>query len=120
MVSRPTIYNVLKKARMKLFVPLTSKNECYKTICYGIKRLVKVEKSIEDKLRRQAKCYNKTYPREILHVDTKSLPLLKIKQNKKLENIYLSALMIFHVSFMRVFTLINPNLARHSFYKTMC
>ena len=77
MVSRPTIYNVLKKARMKLFVPLTSKNECYKTICYGIKRLVKVEKSIEDKLRRQAKCYNKTYPREILHVDTNRLPLLK-------------------------------------------
>nr|WP_218055798.1 DDE-type integrase/transposase/recombinase [Gilliamella apicola] len=77
MVSRPTIYNVLKKARLKLFVPLTSKNERYKTIRYGIKRLVKVEKSIEDKLRRQAKRYNKTYPGEMLHVDTKRLPLLK-------------------------------------------
>ncbi|MCO6547531.1 MAG: hypothetical protein J6583_07120 [Gilliamella sp.] len=50
MVSRPTIYNVLKKARLKLFVPLTSKNERYKTIRYGFKRQVKVEKSIEDKL----------------------------------------------------------------------
>ncbi|WP_244178534.1 integrase core domain-containing protein [Gilliamella bombi] len=51
-----------------LFVPLTGKNERYKTIRYGIKRLVKVEKLIEDKLRRQAKPYNKTYP---------GLPLLK-------------------------------------------
>ncbi|WP_218057564.1 hypothetical protein [Gilliamella sp. Bif1-4] len=48
MVCRPTSYNILKKARLKLFVPLTSKNEHYKTIRYGIKRLVKVEKSIED------------------------------------------------------------------------
>ncbi|MWP49921.1 MULTISPECIES: HTH domain-containing protein [unclassified Gilliamella] len=31
-VSRVAIYNVLKKARLKLFVPLTSKNERYKTI----------------------------------------------------------------------------------------
>ena len=77
MVSRPTIYNVLKKVQLKLFMPLTSKNERYKTICYSIKRLVKVEKSIEDKLRRQAKRYNKTYPGEMLHVDTKRLPLLK-------------------------------------------
>jgi hypothetical protein len=46
MASRPTIYNVLKKARLKLFVLLTSKNERYKTISYGIKRLVKVEKYI--------------------------------------------------------------------------
>ncbi|WP_442903311.1 hypothetical protein [Gilliamella sp. Occ3-1] len=107
MVSRPTIYNVLKKARLKLFVPLNSKNEYYKTISYGIKRLFKVEKAIEDKLRRQAKpipvkCYT-LIPNVYLY--------LKMKQNSKLENIYLSALMIFHVSFMPVFTLINPNLA---------
>ncbi len=34
-------------------------------------------KSIEDKLRRQAIHYNKTYLSEMLHVDTKRLPLLK-------------------------------------------
>ncbi|MCO6549000.1 MAG: hypothetical protein J6583_14695 [Gilliamella sp.] len=81
---------------MKLFVTLNSKNERYKTISYGIKRLVKVEKSIEDKLRRQAKRYDKTYPGEMPHVDTKHLSLLKNE------------------------TMINPNFARHSFYKTMC
>ncbi|WP_085246705.1 HTH domain-containing protein [Gilliamella mensalis] len=54
MVSRLTIYNVLKKARLKLFVPLTSKGKRYKTISYQSKYLVKVKKSIEDKLRQQA------------------------------------------------------------------
>ena len=79
MVSRPTIYSVLKKARLNLFVPLTSKNKRYKTISYGIKHLVKIEKSIEDKLRRQAKLYNKTNPDEMLHFGTKYLPLPKNK-----------------------------------------
>ncbi len=77
MVSRPTIYKVLKQGRLKLFKPMASKNERYKTIQYGIKRLVKIEKTIEDKLKKQAKRYNKNYPGEMLHVDTKRLPLLK-------------------------------------------
>lgn len=77
MVSRPTIYIVLRCARLQLFVPMASANERYKTIKYGIKRLAKIEKTLEDKLRRQAKRYNKSYPGEMLHVDTKRLPLLK-------------------------------------------
>ncbi|MDI2113740.1 hypothetical protein [Commensalibacter nepenthis] len=55
MVSRPTIYVVLRRARLQLFVPMSSTNERYKTIKYGIKRLAKIEKTLEDKLRRQAK-----------------------------------------------------------------
>lgn len=54
MVSRPTIYVVLRRARLQLFVPMASTNERYKTIKYGIKRLAKIEKTLEDKLRRQA------------------------------------------------------------------
>ena len=76
-VSRPTIYNALKLARLRLFKPQTSTNERFKTIQYGIKRLVKVEKAIEDRLKREAKRYNKSYPGEMVHVDTKRLPLLK-------------------------------------------
>jgi predicted DNA-binding protein (UPF0251 family) len=119
MVNRPTIYNVLKKARLKLFVPLTSKNVRYKTIRYGIKRLVKVEKSIEDKLRRQAKRNNKTYPGEMLHVDTKRLPLLK-NETKQQTREYLFVSIDDFSRELPVFTLLNPNLAQHSFYKTMC
>lgn len=76
-VSRPTIYKALKLARHKLFKPQSSTNERFKTIKYGIKRLVKVEKAIEERLKRQAKRYNKSYPGEMVHVDTKRLPLLK-------------------------------------------
>jgi hypothetical protein len=68
---------------LKLFVPLTSKNEHDKTIGYGIKCLVKVEKSIEDELRRQTKHDNQIYPSEMLHIDTKRLPSLKNETNQK-------------------------------------
>lgn len=76
-VSRPTIYKVLKLARVKLLKPQTSTNNRFKQAKYGIKRLAKVEKSIQDKLKKQAKRYNKSYPGEMVHVDTKRLPLLK-------------------------------------------
>lgn len=76
-VSRPTIYKVLKLARVSLLKTQTSTNNRFKQAKYGIKRLAKVEKSIQDKLKQQAKRYNKSYPGEIVHVDTKRLPLLK-------------------------------------------
>lgn len=55
-VSRPTIYKTLKLSHHKLFRPLLSTNE---------------------RLKRQAKRYNKNYPDEMFHVDTKRLPFLK-------------------------------------------
>ena len=42
-----------------------------------MKRLAKVECSIQEKLKKQAKRYNKSYPGELVHLDTKRLPLLK-------------------------------------------
>lgn len=42
-----------------------------------MKRLAKVERGIQEKLKRQAKRYNKSYPGEPVHLDTKRLPLLK-------------------------------------------
>lgn len=45
-----------------------------------MKRLAKVEREIEEKLKKKAKRYNKSYPGEMVHVDTKRLPLL---QNQK-------------------------------------
>nr|WP_245608521.1 transposase [Stenoxybacter acetivorans] len=75
-VSRPTIYKVLKEARLQVFVPKNSTNRRFKQVRYGIKCLAKVEKAIQDKLKAQAQRYNKTYPGEMLHVDTKRLPAL--------------------------------------------
>ena len=42
-----------------------------------MKRLAKIEKTIEARLKKEAKCYNKSYPGEMLHLDFKRLPLLK-------------------------------------------
>ncbi len=76
-VSRPTIYQVLKRARLQQFAPRDSANQRFATIQYGLKRLAKVEQSIQARLKREARRYNKSYPGEMLHVDTKRLPLLK-------------------------------------------
>ena len=62
---------------LSYFKPQTSTNNRFKQAKYGIKRLSKVEQSIQDKLKKQAKRYNKSYPGEMVHVDTKRLPLLK-------------------------------------------
>ena len=77
MVSRPTIYRILKAVRGRLLVPQNSTNNRFKQAYYGMHRLAKVERSIQEKLKKQAKRYNKSYPGEMVHVDTKRLPLLK-------------------------------------------
>ena len=82
-VSRVTIYRALKAARAKLLKPQTSTNNRFKQAKYGMKRLAKVERGIQEKLKRQAKRYNKSYPGEPVHLDTKRLPLLKAKHGIK-------------------------------------
>ena len=47
MVSRPTIYRILKAARVKLLVPQNSTNNRFKQAYYGIRRLAKVERAIQ-------------------------------------------------------------------------
>ncbi|QOJ20130.1 MAG: transposase family protein [Gammaproteobacteria bacterium] len=76
-ISRPTIYDVLKRARLQEFTPRSSTNQRFKTLQYGLKRLAKVEQTIQERLKREAKRYNKSYPGELVHLDTKRLPLLK-------------------------------------------
>ena len=76
-VSRPTIYDVLKRARLQEFTPRNSTNQRFKTLQYGLKRLAKVEQTIQERLKREAKRYNKFYPGELVHFDTKRLPFLK-------------------------------------------
>lgn len=76
-VSRQTIYNTIRRCRLREFVPRDSTNTRYKSAKYGIKRLAKVEHEIELRLKAQAKRYNKSYPGEMVHVDTKRLPAIK-------------------------------------------
>lgn len=52
MVSRQTIYNVLKASRINILKPQNSTNNRFKQARYGIKRLAKVEKAIQDRLKK--------------------------------------------------------------------
>ena len=81
-VSRPTIDKILNRGRKKDFTIHNSKNKRFTCLKYGIKRLSKIEKKIEDRLRKKARRYNKSYPGEMVHVDTKRLPLLKGESSK--------------------------------------
>jgi transposase InsO family protein len=75
-VTRPTIYKIIKHGNMKDFSIHRSVNARFRCLKYGIRRLSKIEKAIEAKLKGQSKRYNKDYPGEMVHGDTKRLPLL--------------------------------------------
>jgi len=76
-VSRPTIYKIIARARKQEFVPRRSINDRYRSLKYGLKRLAKIERELEERRKREAKRYNKSYPGELVHFDSKRLPLLK-------------------------------------------
>ncbi len=76
-VSRPTISKVLAAARHGIFAPMESTNHRYKNLAYGMTRLAKVEKAVEERLKKQARRYEKSYPGEMIHFDTKKLPWLE-------------------------------------------
>lgn len=75
-VSAPTIYKIIHRARDKDYSVHKSINKRFRCIEYGLKRLTKIEKQIEERLKKQAKRYNKQYPGEMVRGDTKRLPLL--------------------------------------------
>lgn len=75
-VSPPTIYKIIHRGRLNDYSVHNSENKRFRCLQYGLKRLAKVEKELEEKLKKQAKRYNKDYPGEMVHVDTKRLPLL--------------------------------------------
>ena len=72
-VSRPTIYKVIELARKQEFSPRKSTNKRFSKAKYGMKRLAKVEFSLEIKKKLAACRYNKSYPGEMVHFDTKFL-----------------------------------------------
>jgi transposase InsO family protein len=75
-VSAPTVYKILRRGRQRDFSVHKSTNARFRVIQYGLKRLAKVEKELEEKLKKEAKRYTKDYPGEMMHFDTKRLPLL--------------------------------------------
>ena len=82
-VSRPTIYKIINRARLNDYSIHKSTNKRFKCLEYGLKRLAKIEKQIEERLKKKARRYNKKYPGEMVHFDTKRLPLLKGEKPKQ-------------------------------------
>ena len=76
-VSRNTIYNVIRRAKLKDFSIHKSINKRYRTVQYGLRRLAKVEAALEKKLKAKALRYNKSYPGEMVHSDNTELPMLE-------------------------------------------
>jgi transposase InsO family protein len=70
-VSRPTIYKIIRSGRQRDFSIHKSTHKQFCCLKYGIKRLSKIEKEIE------ARRYNKDYPGQMLHGNTKRLPPLR-------------------------------------------
>lgn len=76
-VTPPTVYKIIHRGKHNDYSIHKSVNLRFRCLEYGIKRLAKVEQKIQDKLKKKAKRYNKSYPGEMIHFDTKRLPLLK-------------------------------------------
>jgi hypothetical protein len=58
-------------------------NHRFQSLKFGLKRLAKVERRLEDKRKQEARRYNKDYPGELVHFDTKRLPFLKGEDSTK-------------------------------------
>lgn len=78
-VSRKTLYEVFKKAKLGVFGNYSSKNLRFRTIEYGLKRLARIEKKIGKKMaKRELRLnrYVKNRPGEMIHTDSSQLPLI--------------------------------------------
>lgn len=79
LVSRTTVYKVLREAKLGIFTQRHSMNNRYRDAFYGLKHLSKTEKKLAAKMARKEhrlKRYEKAIPGEMVHVDTKQLPLM--------------------------------------------
>ena len=78
-VTRQTIYDTLADGRLHIFHNRSSTNHRYRKIVWGFRKLEKaealVQKKIADRIRRLRR-YEKSVPGEMVHLDTKRLPLL--------------------------------------------
>ncbi len=77
-VDKKVIGRIIVRGRLGDFSVHDSTNARYRTIEYGLKRLMKTGQRLEKRAERLAiKRYEKSYPGEMVHADTKLLPRLK-------------------------------------------
>lgn len=72
-VTRPIIYRVLLRARHGDFSVHRSTNHRYRSFRYGIKYVNNAESKVLNRLNKYVQRYEKEYPGELIHMDTKTL-----------------------------------------------
>jgi len=83
LITAPPVYKIIHRAKDNDYSVHKSTNKRYRCLEYGLKRLSKVERELEEKLKKKAMLYHKDYPGEMVHADTKRLPLLKGESPKE-------------------------------------
>lgn len=78
-VSRKTLYEVFKKAKLGVFENYSSKNLRYRTLEHGLKKIRRIEVKLEKKLAKRelrSNRYQKKHPGEMVHTDSSVMPLV--------------------------------------------
>lgn len=78
-VSRETVYGTLQDAKIGIFVNRSSMNYRYRSVVYGFKKLARTEGVVRKRVlarEKRLRRYEKSLPGEMVHFDTKRLPLL--------------------------------------------
>ncbi len=89
-VTRRIIYVILRRARLKDFSIHKSTNHRFREIFYGLRNLSLREKQIRGKLAKQGRRYEKHYPGEMVHFDTKKLRRAKKDWKIRSEVLYVA------------------------------
>jgi transposase InsO family protein len=89
-ISRETVYEWLRRARLGEFANRLSINHRYQTLQYGLKKLSKVEAIIAKRQARQTNRYEKQAPGELVHFDNAKLPAIASDSNKKREHLHVA------------------------------
>lgn len=91
-VDKKVIGRIIVRGRLGDFSVHDSTNHRYRTIKYGLKKLMKTEQKLKKRSERLAiKRYEKEYPGEMVHADTKMLPRLQGETKEiKRERLYIA------------------------------
>jgi len=89
-ISRETVYEWLRRAKLNEFANRLSINHRYRTIYYGLKKLAKVEAKTKKRLEREAKRYQRKHPGELVHFDNAKLPAIAGDSNQKKEYLHVA------------------------------
>lgn len=81
-VTRVIIYRILTRARIKDFSVHKSANHRFRKFFYGIKHINNAEKKALKELSRKIYRYEKDYPGQLIHFDTKSLRRVRHESSK--------------------------------------